>query len=31
VRYNGGPWQAPADLPTQADEFGGTVGVLLVN
>jgi hypothetical protein len=31
VRYDGGPWQAPADLPTRADEFGGTVGVLLVN
>jgi hypothetical protein len=30
IRSNGGPWRAPAGLPTLRDEFGGTVGVLAV-
>ena len=30
VRYDGGPWTAPAGLPAERDEFGGSVGVLVV-
>jgi hypothetical protein len=30
VRLNGGPWQAPAGLRTGEDEFGGTVGILVI-
>jgi hypothetical protein len=30
IRSDGGPWRAPAGLPTLRDEFGGTVGVLAV-
>jgi hypothetical protein len=30
VRYDGGAWLAPAGLPTERDEFGGSVGVLVV-
>jgi hypothetical protein len=30
VRYDGGRWEAPAGLPSEADEFNGRVGVLLI-
>ena len=30
VRVDGGPWQAPAGLPSAPDEFGGEVGVITV-
>jgi hypothetical protein len=30
VRMDGGAWQAPAGLGTTVDEFGATVGVVLV-
>jgi len=30
VRLNGGPWVAPPGLSTVRDEFGGEVGLLVV-
>jgi hypothetical protein len=30
VRIAGGPWLVPANLPSTADDFGGTVGIITV-
>jgi hypothetical protein len=30
VRVDGGPWQVPPGLTSMADEFGGAVGLLVV-
>lgn len=30
VRLDGGPWRPPAGLPTAADDFGGEVGLIVV-
>lgn len=30
VRIDGGSWRAPAGLPSKKDEFGGSVGVLII-
>ncbi len=30
VRYDGGRWEIPPGLPSEADEFNGRVGVLLI-
>ena len=31
VRVDGGPWSAPAGLPAVADDFGGMVGLLVLD
>jgi hypothetical protein len=30
VRVDGGPWIVPANLPTTADDFGGSVGIITI-
>jgi hypothetical protein len=30
VRVDGGPWLVPANLPTAADDFGGSVGIITI-
>lgn len=30
IRVNGGEWRVPANLPSVADDFGGTVGLLSI-
>jgi hypothetical protein len=31
LRLDGGPWIAPPSLLTMADEFGGRVGLLVID
>ena len=30
VRIDGGPWITPPGLPSKTDEFGGSVGILII-
>jgi hypothetical protein len=30
IRVDGGPWLVPANLPSAADDFGGTVGIITI-
>jgi hypothetical protein len=30
IRVDGGPWIVPANLPTAADDFGGSVGIITI-